>query len=72
MLPLPVGEGWGGGSKYEKPEFRFINNITHPLPFPLLPSHSKQVLALATRRLRVDAENPRADDDGDTGDFLPT
>ncbi len=41
MLPLPVGEGWGGGSKYEKPEFRFINNITHPLPFPLLPSDSK-------------------------------
>ena len=72
MLPLPVGKGWGGGSKCEKPEFRLINNITHPLPFPLLPSDSKQVLALATRRLRVDAENPRADDDGDTGDFLPT
>ena len=32
MLPLPVGEGWGEGSKYEKPEFQFINNITHPLP----------------------------------------
>ena len=54
------------------PRTGFINNITHPLPFPLLPSDSKQVLALATRRLRVDAENPRADDDGDTGDFLPT
>jgi len=36
MLPLPVGEGWGEGSKYEKPEFQFINNnnITHPLPNP--------------------------------------
>ena len=72
MLPPPVGEGWGGGSKYEKPEFRFINNITHPLPFPLLPSDSKQVLPPTARRLRVDAENPRADDDGDACNLLPT
>ena len=72
MLPLPVGKGWGGGSKCEKPEFRLINNITHSLPFPLLPSDSKQVLPLAARRLRVDAENPRSDDDGDARNLLPT
>ncbi|WP_314886470.1 ribonucleoside-diphosphate reductase subunit alpha [Cardiobacterium hominis] len=33
MLPPPVG-GRGGGSKYEKPKFRFINKINHPLPIP--------------------------------------
>ena len=34
MLPLPVGEGWGEGSKREKLKFRFINHIAHPHPVP--------------------------------------
>ena len=45
--PLPVGEGWGEGSKIiEKQEIQFMSNIAHPHPDPPPGTHAKFVRIL--------------------------